>query len=203
MKIKDDDQGELSLHHDFNPSTATSMLTMVQEIKEYLLKVCNPLKDQANLKNVITGEIVTNVEVSKLVSCLKDGRTAYAKFIDDRLKKRSLSIHTTINKIKYVPPKTTSVEIKADVKGETIKALMFIKYGCHRGFTLDELLQHEITNSSFFLMDKDGYLRKSDKSQLGTELLKLCPLVDKKGQKQAHLPMPWLLTLWPWYERYP
>lgn len=185
LKTKDDDQGELSLHHDFNPSTTTLMVTMVQEIKEYLLKVCNPLKDQANLKNVITGEIVTNVEVSKLVSCLKDGSTAYAKFIDDRLKERSLSIHATISKIKYVPPKTASVEIKTDVKGETIKALMFIEYGCHRGFTMDELLQHEITNSSFFLVDKDGYLRKSVKSQLGTELLKLCPLVDKRGPETS------------------
>ena len=70
---------------------------------------------------------------------------------------------------------------KADIKDETIKALMFIEYGCHRGFTVEELLQHEITNSAFFLVDKDGYLRKSAKSQLGTELLKLCPQIDIKG----------------------
>ena len=30
-------------------------------------------------------------------------------------------------------------------------------------------------------MDENGYLRKSVKSKLGTELLKLCPLIDKKG----------------------
>ena len=30
-------------------------------------------------------------------------------------------------------------------------------------------------------MDENGYLRKSVKSQLGTELLKLCPPIDKKG----------------------
>lgn len=30
------------------------------------------------------------------------------------------------------------------------------------------------------MIDKKGYLRKSIKSQLGTELLKLCPLIDKK-----------------------
>ena len=40
-------------------------------------------------------------------------------------------------------------------------------------FTVEELLQ--ITNSAFFLVDEDDYLRKSVKSQLGTELLKLCP----------------------------
>ena len=38
---------------------------------------------------------------------------------------------------------------------------MFIEYGCHRGFTVEELLQHEITNSTFFLVGKNGYLKES------------------------------------------
>ena len=76
-------------------------------------------------------------------------------------------------------PKTAlNFDSKAHLKSETIKALMFIEYGCHRGFTVEELL-YEVTNSAFFLVDNDGYLRKSVKSQLGTELLKLCPLIDK------------------------
>ena len=37
---------------------------------------------------------------------------------------------------------------------------------------VEELLQHEIANSAFFLVDKEEYLRKSVKSQLGVELLK-------------------------------
>jgi len=116
---------------------------------------------------------------------LKDGSTAYAKFIDEQLKRRPLSIHATINKIKYIAPKTASTENKADVKGETIKALMFIEYGCHRGFAMNELLQHEVTKSLFFLVDKDGYSNNSVKLQLGTELLKLCPLVDKRGPETS------------------
>ena len=117
---------------------------------------------------------MTSVKVDKLICCIKEGRNACAKFINNRLRKRSVSIHTTISKIKLTSPKTTlNLDSKADVKDETIKALMFIEYGCHRGFTVEELLQHEITNSAFFLVDKDGYLRKSVKSQLGTELLKL------------------------------
>ena len=39
---------------------------------------------------------------------------------------------------------------KLDTKGETIKALMFIEYASHWSYTIDELLQHEITNSAFF-----------------------------------------------------
>ena len=97
---------------------------------------------------------------------------------------KSLSIHSTISKIKFAAPKTTlNLVSKVDVKSETIKALMFIEYASHLGYTVDELLQHEITNSAFFLMDEDGYLRKNVKSQLGTELLKLCPVIDKKGSE--------------------
>ncbi len=39
-----------------------------------------------------------------------------------------------------------NLDSKADVKDETIKALMFIEYGCHRGFTVEELLQHDLDN---------------------------------------------------------
>ena len=188
LKMKDDVEGELSLHHDFNPSTATKIVGMVQDIEEYLLKVCSPLQDQVALKNVLTGEIVTNVNVDKLLCCIKEGSTACANFIDDRLRNRSISIHSTISKIKFTSPNTTlKLAPKADIKDETIKALMFIEYGSHRGFTVEELLKHEITNSAFFLVDEDGYLRKSTKSQLGTELLKLCPLIDKK-KRARNLP---------------
>ncbi|KAF3844532.1 hypothetical protein F7725_007695 [Dissostichus mawsoni] len=181
LEMKGDVGGELSLHHAFNPSTATKIVMMVQDIEEYLQKVCSPLQDQVALKNVLTGEIVTNVNVDKLLCCLTEGSAACAKFIDDRLRNRSISIHSTISRIKFRSPKTIlKLTSKADIKDETIKALKFIEYGCHRGFTLEELLQHEITNSAFFLVDKDGYLRKSAKSQLGAELLKLCPLIDKK-----------------------
>ncbi len=186
LEMKDDIEGELSLHHDFNPSTATKIVRMVQDIEEYLLKVCSPLQDQVALKNVLTGEIVTNVNVDKMLCCIKEGSAACAKFIDDRLRNRSISIHSTISKIKFASPKTTlKLASKADIKDETIKSLKFLEYGCHRGFTVEELLQHEITNSAFFLVDEDGYLKKSAKSHLGTELLKLCPLIDKKGPENS------------------
>ena len=75
---------------------------------------------------------------------------------------------------------------------------MFIEYASHRGYTINELLQHDITNSAFLLMDEDGYLRKSIKSKLGTELLKLCLLIDKKGPGPHHKPMLLSLTSLPW-----
>ena len=151
---KNDIQEELSLHHDFNPSTTTMIIRMVRDIEQYLLKVCSPLQDQAELKNILTGEVVTNVKVDKLICCMREGHEAYTRFINDRLSKKSLSIHSTISKIKFAAPKTTlNVVSKVDVKSETIKTLMFIEYASHRGYTVDELLQHEITNSAF--MDED------------------------------------------------
>ena len=56
-----------------------------------------------------------------------------------------------------------------------------MEYARHRGFTIEEILQYEITFSAFFLVDNEGYLRKPSKSQLGIELLKLCPEIDSKG----------------------
>ena len=62
---------------------------------------------------------------------------------------------------------------------------MYIDYGCHRGLGVDELLQHEITSTELFLMDKGGFLKKSIKSQLATELLKLCPHIDQQGSESS------------------
>ena len=106
-----------------------------------------------------------------------------SRFLNDQHKRKTLSIHSTISKIKFAASKAILNQAsKLDIKGETetIKALMFIEYASHWGYTINELLQHEITNSAFFLMDENGYLRKSLKSQLGTELLKFCSLIDKK-----------------------
>jgi len=82
LEMKDDVEGELSLHHDFNRSTATKIVRMVQDIEEYLLKVCCPLQDQVALKNILTGQIVTNVNVNKLLCCMKDGSAANLSMID-------------------------------------------------------------------------------------------------------------------------
>ena len=105
LKKKNDIPEELSLHHEFSPSTAVTIVKMVQDIEEYLQKVCNPLQDQATLKNILTGEIVTDVSIDKLICCMKEGHEACANFINDRLRIKSVSIHSTISKIKFKPPR--------------------------------------------------------------------------------------------------
>ena len=184
LKMQEDVEGELSLHHDFNQSTATKISALVQEIDTYLRKVCSSILDQDTLKNVVTGEIVTEVNVDMLLCCIKEGTDAYAKFIKDRLRSKAASIHSTISRIKFkTSRKTSGLTSKLDIKEETITALMYVQYARHRGFTVEELLLHEITSSAFFLVDKDGFLRKSTKCQLGSELLKLCPHINPKEQE--------------------
>ena len=186
LKMDEDVEGELSLHHDFNKSTATKISSMVKEIEIYIRNVCGSILDQDTIKNVVTGEIVTEVNMDMLLCCVAEGTDVYAKFIEDRLRSKTTSIHSTISRIKFKTLKKTSrLTSKLDIKEETIKALMYVEYARHRGFTVEELLLHEITSSAFFLVDNDGFLRKSTKSQLGSELLKLCPLINPREQETA------------------
>ena len=46
LKVKNDVQGELLLDHNFNPSTATTIVRMMLNIKEHLLRIYSPLQDQ-------------------------------------------------------------------------------------------------------------------------------------------------------------
>ena len=81
-----------------------------------------------------------------------------------------------INKTKRVS--LASKEI--DVKKETISAIHSIDYARLRDYSIAELLKFELTSTAFLLM-KDGYLRKSTKSELAKEIekaLEVIPTVD-------------------------
>lgn len=182
LKKRDDVVGELWLHHEFNYTTTDKFSKMGQEVKAYILKLCRSFLQHEYLKNTVTGQVVTAVDVKMLLSCMKEGCNGHRKFIEDRMQNKTASIHSTISRTKFNIPKQTSRRAsKVDVKDETIKALLYMEYARHRGFTVEEILRHEITSSAFFLVDNEGYLRKPNKSQLGTELLKLCPGIDPKG----------------------
>ena len=57
LKMQDDVDGELSVYHDFNSSSAKKIKELVQEVKDYRQKVCSPFLDLDTLKNVVTGEL--------------------------------------------------------------------------------------------------------------------------------------------------
>ena len=67
-----------------------------------LLNMKNAVKGEFSLngEEFLTGEFVTNVTVEKFLCYIKEGNTTYVKLISDQLRKRSLLIHSTIDKIK-------------------------------------------------------------------------------------------------------
>jgi hypothetical protein len=141
LKMQDDVDGELSVHHDFNHSSAKK----IKEIENYLQKVCSRFLDLETLKNILTGEIVSKGDVSKLLCCTKIGGGASIEFVENRIQDKKVSIHSTISKIKYSSPQVSKhLSSKADIKDETIKTLMFIEYSRHRGFPAEELTKMAI-----------------------------------------------------------
>lgn len=47
LKMQDDDEDrEMSIHHDFNYSSAKKVKVLVQEVQDYLQKVCSPFLDR-------------------------------------------------------------------------------------------------------------------------------------------------------------
>ena len=65
-----------------------------------------------------------------------------------------------INKIK----KVSAASKKIDIRKETISAIQNIEYARLRDYIITELLGYKSTSTAFFVM-KDGYLRKSTKSE--------------------------------------
>ena len=63
--------------------TLTKISDMVKEINKYLRKVCGSMLDQDTVKNVVTGEIVMEVNVDTLLRCIQEETDAYAKFMQD------------------------------------------------------------------------------------------------------------------------
>ena len=61
-----------------------------------------------------------------------------------------------------------------DIKKETVSFMKHIDYSRLCGYDVAELLKFEVTCASFYLF-KDGYIRKSQKSELPQEIKKMLP----------------------------
>ena len=61
---------------------------------------------------------------------------------------------------------------KIDIKKETIMAIRNIDYARLRNYSISDLLCYELTSTSFILTQDDGYLRKSEKSELTRDIEK-------------------------------
>ena len=95
----------------------------------------------------------------------------YQKFKDERLEKRVIKLFDPIEKIKMksCSSLTQTCQKLPDMKKETVQLMRNIYIARIRDYDLKELLQYEITSTSFYLTKK-GYLRKSPKSELAQVL---------------------------------
>ena len=102
-------------------------------------------------------------------NCITRRKEPYSDFKTTRLQDKSKKLFDPINK-SFKQSKASVTPRKVDIKKETITALkLIIDYARLRNYDIRELLCHELTSTSFFLM-QDGYLRKPTKSEFSREI---------------------------------
>ena len=83
----------------------------------------------------------------------------------------SVKLFHAIPKIRKCKQSATTVK-KYDIKKEMLTFERNVDYARSREYEFKKFLKHEVVNTSFFLT-KDGYLQKSVKSEMSTELNKM------------------------------
>ena len=95
----------------------------------------------------------------------------YNEFRQARLIDKTKKIMDPITKVGKIR-KHSEPNKKIDIKKETIMAIRNIDHARLRNYSISDLLCYELTSTSFFLTQDDGYLRKSEKSGLIREMEK-------------------------------
>ena len=165
------DDTEFSLHHEFSLSLAKNEESYVEEITNYISERMNPFDSSSSkILNFVTGqEMHSKITVYNL-KCLENGKAAYNEFISSRLQDKTVQLFDRIPKMRKKDG-MTNITKKIDVKKETINVLRTVDCARLRNYDIQELLQYELTSTSFFLT-KDENLRKTTKSELMQELEK-------------------------------
>lgn len=172
-----DDEDEYSLHHEYASSTTLIDQQNNSLLIEYILQRTNPFEraeGSTELINIATGTKVEVEEVDFLLNCVSLGESARDEFYESRFEKKTASLFDKITKTKKTKQKSKKKQVIYDVAKETVNFLRTIDYSRLRNFDLKLLLTYEITPTSFYLM-KDGFIRKSNKSELTNELKKQIP----------------------------
>ena len=147
----------------------------VQKICEHLSNNCNPLScelDGFPLRNIASRE-ENEIVFTFVMSALAIGEQQHTKFVESRLASKKVKLFETIKRNSQVGKDLMEIgRLKQmDPKIETITAMKCIEYANFRQYNLTELLRYEITPTAFFLLDKDGYMKKPNKSELSRDLL--------------------------------
>ena len=166
---------EYTIHHEFSEHSARESAKDVHAISEYIEKVGNTLTEsfiEKPFQNLVTGES-NDVMYHHNISCIVKGTSLFENFRKDRLQTRDVLLFDRLKRCGPSKTVTHKVDHKVyDIEKETLLAMRYVEYAYCRDFPLKELLATEITSKPFFLVDKEGRLKKPEKHLLGKELLK-------------------------------
>ena len=161
-KVKD--YSEYSLHQEFSTAKTKEVERNVKTLYQYL-EDKDLLKD-GNLINITSGEIIDDETKRFYLDCIERGEKRYADFQENRIVQKTMSLFKTITQPKLQKHKAGGT-ICRDKKKETMAMLRTVDIARSRCYDVKLLLSYELTTTSYFLMDDDGYMRSSkSKSEL-------------------------------------
>ncbi|KAG1649147.1 hypothetical protein GQR58_029262 [Nymphon striatum] len=192
--LGDKDDSELSLHHEFNPSSTKIGHVRAKTLLDYIKSINNPFDAGIRLQNISTGADIPQEVVDGLFECLEIGEKSYEEFVKTRFQNKEKHLHDTIptnRKTVFVKristPSTAKISMAKKDAAETIR---YINYARERGYSMLELLKYELTSTSQFLTTecKDGIkLKKPDKASLARELVSHLPQETRNVKSDAQM----------------
>ena len=87
----DKDDSELSLHHEFNPSS-----TNIGHDPDYIKSINNPFSAEIRLQNISTGADIPQEVVDGLRECLEIGEKSYQEFVETTFQDKEKHLHDRI-----------------------------------------------------------------------------------------------------------
>ncbi|KAG1679017.1 Inositol-trisphosphate 3-kinase [Nymphon striatum] len=192
--LGDKDDSELSLHHEFNPSSTKIGHVCAKTLLDYIKSINNPFDAGIRLQNISTGADIPQEVVDGLLECLEIGEKSYEEFVKTRFQNKEKHLHDTIptnRKTVFVKRiSTPSTAKKSMAKKDAAETIRYINYARERGYSMLELLKYELTSTSQFLTTecKDGIkLKKPDKASLARELVSHLPQETRNVKSDAQM----------------
>ena len=171
--LGDKDDSELSLHHEFNPSSTKIGHDRVNMLLACIKSINNPFGAGIILQNISTGPDIPQEIVDGLFECLEIVEKSYQEFVDTRFQDKEKHLHDRIptnRKTVFVKCTSTPATAKKSMaKKDAAETIRYIDYARERGYNMLELLKYELTSTSQFLTNecKDGIkLKKPNKASL-------------------------------------
>ena len=192
--LGDKDDSELSLHHEFNPSSTKIGHDHAKTFLDYIKSINNQFGAGIRLQNISTGADISQGFFDGLFECLEIVEKIYHEFVETRFQDKEKHLHDRIpTNRKTVFMKRTSTPAtakKSMAKKNAAETIRYIDYARERGYSMLELLKYELTSTSEFLTSecKDGIkLKKADKASLTRKLVSQLPQETRNVKSDAQM----------------